>query len=83
MDVGHSSAKRENRHSPAPDIKMNDDKRTNSLRLTCPYCGSFARVRTSEYISEALITGLVECTKPACGWRGHFDFTITETTSMC
>ncbi|MGJ8518164.1 ogr/Delta-like zinc finger family protein [Carnimonas bestiolae] len=78
-----TAQRRESRHAPAPGVRIDDSKRKNGLRLTCPYCGFFVRVRTSEYISEALISGLVECQRATCGWRGHFTFNITETTQMC
>lgn len=75
--------KRENRHQPHPLLDIQHDERINNMRLTCPYCGHFTRVRNSEWISEKLVQGTVECQEPRCEWSGHFNFEITETTRPC
>lgn len=51
----------------------------NHLRLTCPHCEAFARVRKSVGITPTLREALVECTNTDCNWRGQMTLAMEYT----
>lgn len=60
---------------------MAQAKRRNNLRLDCPHCGAFARIRSSEYLTPIYRQALVECQNADCGWRGTLTLEMTQTLS--
>ncbi|MGJ8514604.1 hypothetical protein [Carnimonas bestiolae] len=48
----------------------------NRLRMTCPYCGKFLGMRTSERMSPVYIRGIAECSN--CTFRGHVSIEIED-----
>lgn len=54
------------------------EKRSN-LRLTCPHCGAFARVRRSEQLTPIYREAVLECQNSECGWRGKLALEVTRT----
>lgn len=49
------------------------------LRLSCPHCGSFARIRKSEGLTPIYREALLECANVDCNWRGRMEMTMTHT----
>lgn len=54
------------------------EKRSN-LRLSCPHCGAFARVRKSQQLTPVYRESLLECQNVECGWRGKLSMEMTHT----
>ncbi|MGJ8526885.1 hypothetical protein LMG33818_002648 [Halomonadaceae bacterium LMG 33818] len=48
-----------------------EDDRNNRLRMACPFCGGFFRIRTSHKVSSTTIRAMGECQE--CTYRGHLD----------
>lgn len=53
----------------------------NKLRLSCPHCGAFARIRSSEEMTPIYREAVVECQNGECGWRGNLRLEMTQTLS--
>ncbi|MCC5811343.1 MAG: ogr/Delta-like zinc finger family protein [Ectothiorhodospiraceae bacterium] len=58
--------------------------RRNNMRLDCPHCGAFARIRSSQTPSPLYREAVVECQSLECGWRGKIglEFICTLTPSQ-
>lgn len=54
-------------------------QRRSNLRLSCPHCGEFARVRKSQMLTPIYREALVECQSAECGWRGTLSLEMTKT----
>lgn len=54
-------------------------QRRSNLRLSCPHCGDFARVRKSQQLTPIYRESLVECQNVECGWRGKLSLEMTQT----
>jgi len=51
------------------------------MRVVCPHCQSYARIRTSSQISPVCRELYLVCTNDECGWRGKAGLEITYTLS--
>ena len=54
-------------------------EKRNNLRLSCPHCGAFTRLRSSERFTRLYWRALVECRNAECGWRGTLNLEISYT----
>ncbi|WP_158700894.1 ogr/Delta-like zinc finger family protein [Phytohalomonas tamaricis] len=57
-------------------------ERKTSLRLSCPHCDAFARVRKSQQLTPLYREAVVECQNPDCGWRGKLALEMTQTLTF-
>ncbi|WP_350355176.1 ogr/Delta-like zinc finger family protein [Larsenimonas rhizosphaerae] len=56
--------------------------RKSNLRLSCPHCGAFARIRKSQQLTPIYREAVVECQNPDCGWRGKLALELTQTLTF-
>ncbi|SDG27467.1 Ogr/Delta-like zinc finger [Onishia taeanensis] len=50
------------------------------IRLSCPHCGSYLTIRSSNGITPVYREAYVHCTNvDACGWRGKMGLELTST----
>lgn len=49
------------------------------MRIPCPHCGGYARIRSSSQISPVCRELYLACTNEECGWRGKAGLEITWT----
>ncbi|WP_168169309.1 ogr/Delta-like zinc finger family protein [Kushneria phosphatilytica] len=57
-------------------------ERRNNMRLSCPHCGEFARIRKSQQLTPVYREATVECQNPDCGWRGKMALEMTQTLTF-
>lgn len=53
--------------------------RQTNLRLSCPHCGTFSRIRNSIQLTPLYREAMLECQNMECGWRGWISLEITRT----
>ncbi|MCM2973464.1 MULTISPECIES: ogr/Delta-like zinc finger family protein [Larsenimonas] len=56
--------------------------RKSNLRLSCPHCGAFARIRKSQQMTPVYREAVVECQNADCGWRGKLALELTQTLTF-
>lgn len=54
-------------------------KQRNLIRLACPHCGGYLRIRSSETVNAVSRTATVHCTSDECGFRGGMVMHMTHT----
>lgn len=53
----------------------------HQIRLSCPHCRSYMRIRASRGVTAIYREAYVYCTNEACGFRGKLGLELLQTLS--
>lgn len=53
----------------------------HQIRLSCPHCGQYMKIRASRGVTPLYREAYVYCTNEACGFRGKLGLEMLQTPS--